>query len=1008
MNRLITILFLLLLLPAMALAQSGKLRGQITDQETGEALVGANVIVVGTSYGAATDVNGEYIILNLVAGTYEVKASYIGYQAKTISNVRINADLTTGLDFQLPAEGIQVGTVEIVAEKQLVNKYNTNANRITTSDVIESLPIRGVDNILSLTPGVVLQDNTIFVRGGRQDEVGFYLEGTNITDPMVGGRQVTLVQDALEEINVQSGGYNAEYGGANSGIVRQQIKSGTSDFKASAEYIMDMQGFSGFEYNGEKTLGTYNWGYNEFVGSLSGPIYGNVIKFFGLFDYNYFRDQNPQPYPGISLGRIGDPTTHDTVNFEYPAGAVYGNSLMNYTGTGSLNFDFNPVILRAVGTYTSSTSFNPFSSSRVAGNIANFLNTARTEQIDESNGAFNLKATWLVNPTTFVELNGGYAFSTLDRFDPYLKDNFLAYGDSAANAEVGFVWNRRPASNSGRYVRQPQYQIFTFAINAPGDVVAGYQNYNRQNLNFSAALSTVLQKTHTIKIGGEFQSYTMRNYSLGNEGVFALPALLEGVSDLEQQKKIYITRGVNNFGYDVFGNEYDGDDPVEKAHKPIFAAGYIQDRIEYNDIIINFGLRYDYIDIDNLQLYNPERPELSFNKATGEVWRNEDGSITGAGPEGNDPLVEVPTFSALSPRLGFSFPVTDQTVFHAQYGKFVQQSRLRDVYQGYYLTSSNIGGGFFIPAPVGFNVRPTRTTQYEIGFTQQIGEIASVDITGYYKDIKDQVVYTTQNTNDQSTYGAYFILTNGDFATTKGVEISFNMRRFERIMVNGSLTFQDAKGTGSFPNSNRGIVGAPLDGVTIFEPQYISPLEYNNDVRGNFNIDYRWGLNDGGPVLQQLGLSALLTFTSGHPFTQGIGGADLEGDARDRQPIEPLNSSTTPSTFQVDLRVDKTFNLFDMLNLNVYFQVVNLFDTKNIENVFLRTGTADDDGYLSDPSLGGTLIETYGSDYEKLYKAINIDYYEQWRAATTGAAYTTNPFFYGTPRQIRLGIRLEY
>ena len=96
MNRIITILFLLLILPQMALAQ-GKLRGRITDQETGEPLLGANVIVVGTSYGAATDVNGEYIILNLIPDVYEVKASYIGYQAKSISNVRINIGLTTGL-----------------------------------------------------------------------------------------------------------------------------------------------------------------------------------------------------------------------------------------------------------------------------------------------------------------------------------------------------------------------------------------------------------------------------------------------------------------------------------------------------------------------------------------------------------------------------------------------------------------------------------------------------------------------------------------------------------------------------------------------------------------------------------------------------------------------------------------------------------------------------------------------------------------------------------------------
>ena len=1007
MNRITTVLLTLLLVPAFAFAgTTGKLKGKVTDKSTGEVLVGANVLIVGTSYGAATDVNGEYIILNLDAGTYDVKCSYIGYQATTISNVRINADLTTELNFSLSAEGVQVGEIEVVAERPLINKSNTNANRITTSEDIDALPVRGVQNILALTPGVTLQDNTLFIRGGRQDEVGYYLEGSNVTDPVVGGNKVTLVQDAIEEIQVQAGGYNAEFGDANSGIVRAQIKSGTPNWKASLEYVTDnvFRGTS-YEYNGDKSLGSYWFGYNEMTGTVSGPIVGNQVKLFGLFNYNYVRDQNPQPYPGINLGLIGDPVSGDTLNFEYPAGAVYKNSSENYTGTGSITFDFNPIIFRAIGTYTSSTRFNPFSTARIAGNIANFLDLDRTEQIDQTDGAFSLKATYLINPTTYIEASGGYSFSSLDRFDPILKDNFLGYGDSLANAQAGYDWTR----SVSRYSRQTRYNIFSFSFSAPGDVIAGYQKYDRNNLNFNLSFSSVINKTHTVKIGGEYQSYNITNYSFGNEGVFAMAGLLANRGPNQTEEQVYINRGVNNYGYDVFGNKYTGDDIINKAHQPVFAAGYIQDKIEYNDLIINVGFRYDYIDIDNLALYDPTRPELTYNKATGEVWDvNGDGSYIS--PQGNVAFVEVPTFSSVSPRLGFSFPVTDQTVFHAQYGKFIQQSRLRDVYQGYYATSYNLGGGFFIPAPVGFNVRPTRTTQYEIGFTQQIGEFASFDITGFYKDIQDQIVYQQQNvnTNAGSPYGAYFVLQNGDFATTKGVEISFNMRRIERFLVNGNVTFQDARGTGSFPNSNRGIVGAPLDGVTIFSPQYISPLEYNNDIRGSLNLDYRFSENDGGPILQQLGLSALLTFTSGHPYTAGIGGADLEGDARDRQPIEPLNSSTTPGTFQVDLRIDKAFNLFETLNLDVYLYVINLFDTRNIENVFLRTGTTDDDGYLSDPNLGGQQVLTYGPEYAALYRAINIDYYEQWRFATTGAAYTTNPFFYGPPRQVRLGIRLEY
>ena len=169
----------------------------------------------------------------------------------------INIGLTTGLDFQLAPEGIEVGTVEVIADRQLINKYNTNAERITTSEDIEALPVRGIDNILAVTPGVVVQDNTVFIRGGRQDEVGFYLEGANITDPVTGGRQVTLVQEALEEIKVQSGGYNAEYGNANSGIVQQQIKTGTPSWKFSLEYITDNVGFNSSD---DRYSGSQNWG----------------------------------------------------------------------------------------------------------------------------------------------------------------------------------------------------------------------------------------------------------------------------------------------------------------------------------------------------------------------------------------------------------------------------------------------------------------------------------------------------------------------------------------------------------------------------------------------------------------------------------------------------------------------------------------------------------------------------------------------------------------------------
>jgi hypothetical protein len=1009
MNRIITILFLLLLLPAMALAQ-GKLRGQITDQETGEPLIGANVIIVGTSQGAATDLNGEYIILNLTPDVYEVKASYIGYQSKSISNVRINIGGTTGLDFKLTPEGIQVGTVEVIAEKPLVNKYSTNANRITTSEDIEALPVRGVDNILAVTPGVIVQDQTVFIRGGRQDEVGFYLEGSNITDPMVGGRQVTLVQDALEEISVQSGGYTAEYGNANSGIVRQQIKTGTPNWKFSLEYITDNVGFNGSDdrYSGAQNWGStaYWFGYNETIFTLSGPLGTPNIKFFGLFNYNFIDDQNPQSLPGIELGEITDPATGTTIDLTYPAGAKPNSWAENYTGTASFTFDYNPSIFRLIGNYTTGSAPNPWSATRDLNQIGNIQNTIRTEMTDAQDGAVNLKYTQLFTARSFLEANVGYSFSNFKRYDPFLKDDWLSYGDGAANeAILGadgqplFDWPYDPETGPNRYDVPLAENLFNFKFFPYGAAIAAYQQFERQNWNINLAYTSQITEVHNIKIGAEYQFYDIANWSLGNEPILKLPSKIAenpGAIDTLIRRE-----GVNNFGYTPQGEKTnDGLPDYEQSRNPNFLGVYAQDQIQWNDLIINVGLRYDRIDIANYVPIDGTRPEETWDQVTYDVI-----------PSG---VVKTEANDYLCPRLGFSFPVTDQTIFHMQWGKFVQQSRLRDVYQGLNATGYNVGGGFFINAPVGFDVDPTRTTQYEVGFTQQIGEFASIDITGFYKDITDQITYQQILVADGSPFGNYYTLGNYDIATIKGIEIAYTMRRIERFKADANISFTSGDGTGSFPFSNRAIVGSPLDPLLTpggFTPVYINPLSYNQTVRTNLSLDYRWGKGDGGPVLQELGITLLGQFSSGHPFTQGTGSGSLELDARFRQPTEPLNASTTPSTYQLDMRIDKTFAIADLLNINIYFQVVNLFDTENVYNVFLRTGAADDDGYLGDPNQGGKQIATFGPDYAAVYTALNLDYHQDWynsQIGSSSAASTVNPTIYGPPRQIRFGIRLEY
>ena len=307
MRHCITLLALLSVLASAAWA-TGKIRGKVYDRDSREPLVGANVVVVGTTMGAATDVNGEFAILEVPAGTYALRATYVGYSALTLSNVRVNNSLTTDAALELLSETVTLQAVEVVADRPLVTRDATNAVRITTAEDIGSLPVRGVNNILALQAGVVLKDNVIFVRGGRQDEVGFYLEGVSVTNPMVGGAAVTLVQDAIEEVQVQAGGYTAEFGGANAGIVQQQLKTGTVEPHFSLHYVTDNIAFRSRDeaYSGEKFLGTYQYGYNEFTATASGPLADERIKGFGLFNYYFIRDATPQAYPGIDLGTVAN------------------------------------------------------------------------------------------------------------------------------------------------------------------------------------------------------------------------------------------------------------------------------------------------------------------------------------------------------------------------------------------------------------------------------------------------------------------------------------------------------------------------------------------------------------------------------------------------------------------------------------------------------------------------------------------------------------------------------
>jgi len=953
MSKKIRFLILLLLCsPILIYSQTGKIVGTVTDLETGEALIGANVLIEGTNQGAATDLNGNYFILSVEPGTYTLIARYIGFREMRFENIRVSVNLTTETNFGLPSETYSTEEIVVVAPRPLINKNITNTTSIVTQDDIKNLPVRGVNAIVGTQAGVVTEGDNIYVRGSRSDATAYYVDGVLVNDPVFGGSQTGIINNAIEEIQVQSGGYSAEYGGANGGIISSSTRTGKDSYNFGFEVITD-----NFTSRGEEFLGGYTYGYNEYVLTIGGPIVPSYkdLKFF-FAGNNVFNRTGAGYYREYNFAGVVDPDTPtDTFDVYYPNGQILNNASNTYQLQGNLTWSPNPIIIKL--------NVNHRTNENRSGAGWQTVNRVNSAGLNQSHTfTTSAKITHVVSPKAFYDVIFNYFDDFSVQMDPIFKHNLVLYGDSVENAKYG-----RTLRRDGEFTTQLRAFGLTFTRNdRPWNEYFKnkFQSFGGK-LNFLYQLGTI----HEFKMGGEYTYYTIRRYQLPSPITIA-----ENIKSNPEPDGIRLVYNrLDNYGYDIYGNEVTGAGDVEGPKHPVFAAFYIQDKMEFSDLVLNVGFRLDYIDTDSKTFQNPSNVVFDANSII-------------------DPstMVEVDPTLQVSPRIGFSFPVTDQTVFHAQYGKFIQQSRLRDIYLGFNRSSDVIKGGFAELNPVGYGLKPERTTSYEIGFKQQLGDNFAFDITGFYKDIKDQIQIRTIFAEASAGHTAYYANVNGDFSTIKGVEFKLDLRRTNRLSAALNYTFSNAEGTGSTPNSaGRTIWQSPT--TTPFFPSQIAPLDFNQTHRGSLVLDYRFADNDGGPVFENLGLNFFFSFNSGFHYTKWI------GFFNDRTPTEALNSSTTPWNFQVDARLDKSFGV-GPLNFNVYLLVVNLFDIKNVIDVYNTSGDAVDDGWLASPQ-GSSIIDGYRANHGE-------EIAQRYQDLYLASIYDRTNF--GPPRQFMLGVRIDY
>lgn len=1009
----------LFLMPVLLLAQDGKLRGRVTDKESGEPLIGANVTIDGTNLGASTDINGEYIILSVPPGTYAVRGSYIGYSPVTIANVRVGANITTTQDFELSSTAIAVEAVEIVAERPLIQRNTTNTVRVTTQENIQSLPIRGLQNIVALEAGVVTRGGNLYVRGGRAGEVAYFIDGSNTTNPYFNSQNVTVIQEAIEEMQVQAGGYTAEFGGANSGLVRTVLRTGGSEYKFS----LDMQ-TDDFAKPGKEFLGTTSRGYRNIVGTASGPVPGVAnLRFFLAGQHNYERNDQamflePFRFEGLVTDDKGSRPAGEPLPgpVEFKKNYLYNNHTQNNQMQGTLLYTLNQFKFKFSG--TAEEIRNPSGGGWTSA-LPYYFNQKRNQDQKTRRIFGNLRFTHVVNPTTFYEIGVSYQRRDFRSYDPDLKHNWRAYYDSAANAAIGYDgWQSRYEGPLGYST------IFDFNFFHPNTPNNSYSKNNQTGIGATVDFTSQVNSNWELKAGGSLETWTMRFWSITNirrlseymdtdkNGSWDRTSFSGLTTDYARRVLMMREGGINAIGYKYDDPNEEVDDGFDKPAKPFMASAYVQNKFEYKDLILNVGARYE--------LFDPKATAVptTLNPATGQYDYQEPPFDQNLAVLREDQLTETEPYSVLLPRVSFSFPVTESTVFYALYGKYAQMPSLNNIYVNNITLSGlfnpltrvpyNLGG-----TTIGFMAKPERLTQYEIGIRQTLSENFAMTITGFYKDTKDQLsirrVYNSAGVPITTSYQ------NEDFGTQKGVEVTLELRRTNRLAAKVNYTLSDARGTGSTPRSSQNAV---TDEASARFPNFINPLDFNQTHKGSVMLDYRFARGDGGPVLEGMGLNFLLTFNSGHNYTriqepQNLGQASPWNigvraliDSRSRVPVEPINASTTPWVFNVDMTFNKVFYL-EPVNVEIYARVLNLFNTKHVLNVFPTTGTPYDDGWLKSP-----YAEPYKAIplYEEFYRAINLANRYSYMSLGFGGGLGNQAGgdLFGAPREIRLGIKLEY
>jgi hypothetical protein len=931
--------------PAAWAQTTGKIAGRVTDATTGETLPGVNVLIEGTTLGASTDFDGEYAIIGLRPGTYTLTASFVGFATTRVSDVRVSVGLTTDVDLELREEVFEGEEIVVEANAELVKNDLTSTEFRVTSEEIENLPVQEVGDILNTQAGITTSSSGLHIRGGRSSEVAYFVDGVRVTDSYDGSQSVQIENEGIEELQIIAGTYNAEYGQAMSGIINVITKDPGETFEGSfrafsGSYVVGgdggadaLRGINAERYetaNNIRYLDVEPYSYLDLnptqyynlQASLSGPILPNRVGFFALG--RYFRNDgwlygarlfNPDGTPGDSS-------------------LVPMNPFEKFSGQATLKARISNrigVSLTGLGSYSEGRDFDFGFRTNPDGVPTNY----------DTGYNLNGQLTHTVSNSTFYTVNLATSYK---RFQRYLyEDPFDPRYNALLPAQPDLLYLCTVDGTVGGQTFDdqeiPLLGPFCFSDDpgftaTPGDTlvyaVTGSRfnrggtrldRFDRSTRAFTAKTDVTSQitKRHLAKAGVELRidQIEVEDYSLQIDPN-TQQLIIPGAESLDLRRLDQVS--------------------------PITFSAYVQDKAEYDDFIINAGLRFDYFNSRGETPADPEdpnvfRPQKLINRyvdangdgqidgqdAIGGVDQNGDGQLTFADAEPTTLeqrlaywYEDAEAKLQLSPRLGIAYPISAQGVLHFSYGLFFQIPTYDLLFAnpGYRVGEiSGLYGTYGNP-----NIDPQRTAMYEIGVKQGLSDDLLVDVTAFYRDVQDWV--SVGFPIDATLPGVgYVTYTNLDYSNVRGITASVSKRFSQGFSFSLDYTYQVAEGTNSSPDE----AFAVREGGA--EPRLLL-IPLNWDQRHTFNANAFVGGNGWG-------LSSIARVGAGYPYTPERSVAQEFAT-----PTFPTNAERRPATAEVDLYAFRDFEV-GPVRPRLYFQVYNLFNAQSANTVYADTGRPD-------------------------------------------------------------------